>query len=166
MGATTSVLPDSLAVEPGHETSCSVTIRNNGDVVDEFDVELLGAAARWAELDPPTFSLYPGAEREVKLTFRPPRLPSTTAGLVPFGLRVRSQEDPESAFVEEGTLDVAAFDASGAELFPRNSHARLAGTHEIAFDNRGNAPAHVVVGASDADGLLSFALRPPALAAA
>jgi hypothetical protein len=166
MGATTSVLPDSLAVEPGHETSCSVTIRNNGDVVDEFDLEVLGDAGRWAELEPAKLSLYPGAEHEVKLTFRPPRAPSTTAGLMPFGLRVRSQEDPDSSFVAEGSLDVAAFEAVGAELFPRNSHGRLGGTHELAFDNRGNARVDAVVEAGDPDGLLSFSLRPAALAAA
>jgi hypothetical protein len=166
MGATTSVLPDSLAVEPGHETSCIITIRNNGDVVDEFDLEILGDASAWTEVEPRTLSLYPGTEREVELTFRPPRLPSTPAGQVPFGVHVRSQEDPESSHVEEGRLEVAAFEATAAEVFPRNSHGRLAGKHEIAVDNRGNATLDAVVHASDPDGLLSFTIKPPAFAAA
>jgi hypothetical protein len=166
MSVSASVLPSSLAVEPGGEQSCFVQVRNTGQIVDEFVFEVLGDAREWVELDPPKLSLFPAAEGELKLTFRPPRSSSTHAGLVPFGLKITSKQDPEDTFVEEGTLAVAPFYDTGAELTPRTSHGRLLGRHELAFDNRGNTLVNGQLEGFDADNALTFAFKPPALVAA
>jgi hypothetical protein len=165
MGATASVLPETLSVEPGGETSVFVQVTNTGDVVDEFTFEVLGEAARWTTLDPPAMSLYPGSEREVKLIFAPPRSPSVPAGPIVFGLRVASTEDPGSSFVEESELHVLPYADTAAEILPRTSHGRAGAQHEIAFDNRGNAPVNADFDAFDAENMLAFTFRPPALAA-
>lgn len=166
MSVSASVLPSSLAVEPGGEQSCWIQIRNTGQIVDEFVFEVLGDARDWVELDPPKLSLFPAAEGELKLTFRPPRNSSTSAGLVPFGLKVTSKQDPEDTFVEEGALAVAPFYDTGAELTPRTSHGRLLGRHELAFDNRGNTLVNGQLEGFDADHALTFAFKPPAIVAA
>ena len=41
------------------------------------------------------------------------------AGLVPFGIRVWSKEDPEGSTVQEGQLEVGSFLDTSAELLPR-----------------------------------------------
>jgi hypothetical protein len=163
MGATASVLPETLSVEPGGETSVFVQVTNTGDVVDEFTFEVLGEAARWTTLDPPAMSLYPGSEREVRLVFAPPRSPDVPAGRVDFGLRVASTEDPGSSFVEEAEVEVLPYDETAAELTPRTSHGRTGAKHEIAFDNRGNAPVNADFDAWDAENVLAFTFKPPAL---
>jgi len=166
MSVSASVLPSSLAVEPGGEQSCWIQIRNTGEIVDEFVFEVLGDARDWVELDPPKLSLFPAAEGELKLTFRPPRRSTIPAGLVPFGLKVTSKQNPDDTFVEEGAVAVAPFYDTGAELTPRTSHGRLLGRHELAFDNRGNTPVNGQLEGFDADNALTFAFTPPALAAA
>jgi hypothetical protein len=163
MGASASALPVSLAVDPGSEQSCWIQIRNNGEVVDEFTFEVLGEAARWADLDPPALSLFPGAEGELKLSFHPPRVPTTPVGMLPFGLKVTSKERPADAIVEEGALAIAPFDETNAELTPRTSHGRLKGKHELAFDNRGNTAVSGELEGLDPDDALTFSFKPPSV---
>ena len=102
MGASVTLVTPAIAVEPGQSVSITLKVRNTGSVVDEFALDVLGDAAAWAAVEPPTINLFPGAEGEAKAVFRPPRAASTPAGLVPFGLRARSREDPAGSAVEEG----------------------------------------------------------------
>src|SRR5215204_6132614 len=156
MGASASVHPDPVAVEPGGEESIWIKIRNTGEIVDDFVFEILGEPAEWAELEPQSLPLFPGAEGELRLTFRPPRHPITRAGSLPFGVKISSKENSADAIVEEGVLTVAPFVDTAADLMPRTSHGRFGGKHELAFDNRGNVPLEGVLAAGDPDGRLRF----------
>ena len=64
---------------------------------------------------------------------------SPPSGVIAFGLRARSREDPAGSAVEEGSVQVGTFMDPRAELVPRTSRGSRGGTHEIAVDNRGNA---------------------------
>ncbi len=165
MGAFATLSESALEVEPGTPVTVGVTVRNTGTVVDAFKVEPLGEPAPWATVNPPTLSLFPGAEGMVWVTFTPPRLPSTVAGPQPFALKVWSNEDPEGTVVEEGVLAVGTFRDTSVEILPRTSHARgrKPGKHELAIDNRGNTRLNASLTALDKDALLRFALLPPAL---
>lgn len=153
-----------MAVDPGGEVVVALTVRNSGSVVDQFAVEVLGDAGPWATADPPTLSLFPGAQETTRITFRPPRLPSTPAGSVRFGAMVRSREDPDGSTVEEGTLEVGGFLAPSAELAPRTSHGSRTGRHDVALDNRGNLPLQAALEGLDPDRRIRFEFDPPALA--
>ena len=161
MGASIALGQPTLPVEPGKEATLEVTVQNNGTVVDLFTIEVLGDAGGWATADPPTLSLFPGGQEKTRITFRPPREPSATAGLVRFGVMARSKEDPTGSTVEEGALDVAPFLAPTAELVPRTSHGSRSARHELAIDNRGNVPMDAALEGIDADRLLRFDLDPP-----
>jgi hypothetical protein len=151
--------PAALSVEAGAETTCEVRIWNVGDVVDAFDVQVLGPAAAWTTVEPATVPLFPGASGVARLTFRPPRDASVPAGPMPFGARVVSQAaGPATAVVEEGSLDVGPFTEVSAELLPRTSHGRFSGHHRIHLSNRGNTPAAVRLAGSDAEQALTFSL--------
>ena len=163
MGATIALGQPTLPVEPGQEATLEVTVQNNGTVVDQFTIEVLGDAGGWATADPPTLSLFPGGQEKTRITFRPPREPSTTAGLVRFGVMARSKEDPTGSMVEEGALDVAGFMAPSAELVPKTSHGSRSARHELAIDNRGNVPLDAALEGLDADRLLRFDLDPPSV---
>ena len=150
-----------LAVEPGQEATADVRVRNTGSVVDEFTLDVIGDAAGWATADPPVLSLFPGAEGTTKLVFRPPRAASTPAGVVPYGLRARSREDPAGSSVEEGSIEVGSFLDPFAELAPRTSRGSGSGSHDLAIDNRGNARLNAEVEGTDADRNLKFDIKPP-----
>jgi hypothetical protein len=163
MSASATIPPTPLQVEPGSEVSVFVQVRNTGEIVDQYTFEVLGEAAQWARLDPPELSLFPGAEGEIKVSFAPPREATTQSGEIPFGLKVVSKEDPEDSVVEEGLLEVGTYADLGAELLPRTSRGRLAGKHELAFDNRGNRRINAQLTAADPDNKLRFRFSPPAL---
>src|SRR5215212_685676 len=161
MGATIALGQALLPVEPGGEASVEVTLQNNGTVVDQFTIEVLGDAGGWATADPPSLSLFPGAQEKTRITFRPPRAASTPAGNVRFGVMARSREDPAGSTVEEGALDVAPFLVPAAELVPRTSHGSRGARHELAIDNRGNVPMDAALEGIDPDRLLRFDMDRP-----
>jgi hypothetical protein len=163
MGVLAALQQPVVTVEPGGEASVGITLRNTGAVVDQFTVEVLGDAAGWATVEPPSVSLFPGAQGDVRVTFRPPLSSATRAGAVRFGVMVRSKEDPTGSAVEEGTLQVGAFAAPGAELIPRTSHGSRVGRHELAVDNRGNVPIEAALEGIDPDRLVRFDFDPPSL---
>jgi hypothetical protein len=163
VGASVTLVTPAVAVEPGQTAAIAVKVRNTGSVVDEFALDVLGDAAAWATVEPPSMNLFPGAEGEAKAVFRPPRLASTPAGLVPFGLRARSREDPAGSAVEEGNVTVGAFSDPYAELVPRTSRGSGGGSHDVAVDNRGNARLSAEIEAIDTDQQLRFDVKPPAV---
>lgn len=163
MGAITSLEQPSLAVTPGEQAHCVVQIRNTGSIVDQFAVDVIGDAQQWATAEPRVVNLMPGDVGTVALTFAPPRGPEARAGLTPFGVRVKSREDPEGSVVEEGAITVAPFTELRAEVTPRTSHGRLRGRHELVIDNLGNGPAEVELIATDSEERLRFRFRQPTL---
>lgn len=166
MGATASLESKALSVEPGAEASVRMRVLNTGQVVDEFTLEVLGDAATWATVTPLTIPLFPGKDAIAMITFRPPRTPQTTAGQMPFGVRVQSREDPAGSVVEEGALTVGTFANTTAELVPKNSRGSRSGVHEVAVDNRGNGSMQAALTAGDQDKLLEYSFNPTSLVVA
>lgn len=163
MGATAVLSRESVTVDPGGETQSEVKVRNTGTIVDQYQLEVLGDAAGWTLVEPPTLSLFPGDEGVATLRFRPPRDAATGAGLVPFGVRVASKEDPAGSTVEEGTVEVGRFNDTFAELLPRTAHGRRRARYELAIDNRGNTRVNARLAAADPDNLLRFTFDEPAV---
>jgi hypothetical protein len=161
VGASVALTAPAVAVEPGSEATLEFKLRNTGSVVDEFTLGILGDAAGWAAVVPPTISLFPGAEETGRIVFRPPRSASVPAGPMPFGLHAVSREDAAGSSVEEGTVQVGPFMDPFAELVPRTSRGSRSGSHDLAVDNRGNVRLNAEVEAADADRLLQFDVNPP-----
>jgi hypothetical protein len=161
MGAAASLEPHALDVDPGGVATCTVTVRNTGTVVDELVFSVLGPAGEWADIQPPSLSLFPGAEGTATVRFRPPRDATTRSGRIPFGLRVASREDPTGSVVEEGAITVSSYGAITAELMPRTARGRRGARYEIAVDNRGNSERTIRLTATDPAEALRFAFDPP-----
>jgi hypothetical protein len=155
-----------VTLESGKSAALEVTVRNSGTVVDEFTLEVLGAPAPWARLEPPRISLFPGAEGKVALIFSPPRDSSVGAGAQPFAVKVTSREDPLASVVEEGVVEVGVFAEPFAELVPRTARGRGSARYDLAVDNRGNSLLNAELAPSDPDQLLRFECSPPGIAVA
>jgi hypothetical protein len=152
-----------LVLPPGGEASCELHIQNRGDIVEGYRLEVLGEAARWATVEPPTLTVYPGTQAGARIVFHIPRGYDVPAADVAFGVRVVPVEHPENAVVPEATLRIGAYAETTAELVPRTSRTRRVATHDIAVDNRGNAPLKVDLAAGDPDNALKLKVRPAAL---
>jgi hypothetical protein len=149
MGASASLERAEVSVDPGSEGTVQLRVRNNGNVVDQMTFEVVGNAAPWIDVEPPSVSLFPGAEETVIVRFAPPRQPEVVPGPTPFGVKVLSHEDPEGSVVEEGVVDVGLFSQRSLELYPVMQRGRRRGSYDIAIDNRGNAPIDVSFAGSD-----------------
>jgi hypothetical protein len=156
MGASASLERAEVSVDPGTEGTVQLRVRNNGNVVDQMTFEVVGTAAPWIDVEPPSVSLFPGAEETVIVRFAPPRQPDVVPGPTPFGVRVLSHEDPEGSVVEEGVVDVGLFAQRSIELYPVMQRGRRRGSYDVAVDNRGNAPIDVSFAGSDPEGTCRY----------
>jgi hypothetical protein len=163
MPAALSILTPLVTAQPGGEGEAKVLIRNTGTIVDQFAVNLLGDASAWARPEPGVVSLFPNSEQEVTIRFSPPRSSAVTAGTIPFGVRVTSQEEPDFSIVEEGAVQIGGFSSVEAKLVPRTSEGKSHAVHRIEVTNTGNAPVTAALSAGDPDELLAFDLEPSTL---
>ncbi|GGJ80305.1 hypothetical protein GCM10010123_07830 [Pilimelia anulata] len=155
-----SLEPADPTLRPGGETQCALTVRNTGDAVESYHLDVVGPAATWATVEPPDLTVFPGTEGHAMVTFRPPRSATAPAGPVPYGIRVAPREHPETTSVPEGTATLLPFADTTGEVVPRLSRSRRTGVHRIVIDNRGNVPLTVGLSAVDPDNALRFRLRP------
>ena len=149
-----------VSADPGGEGVAELSVKNTGSVVDQFVFNLLGDASAWARCDPPMVSLFPGAEETVRIRFSPPRSHSVTAGLVTYGVRITSHEDPEFSLVEEGNVQVGGFSALSLKVVPRTSQGKRDAKHRVEISNTGNASLTASLDATDPDALLAFKFDP------
>ncbi|TDP68521.1 COG1470 family protein [Actinokineospora alba] len=163
MGATTSLAGKELSVTPGATVTSTVQIRNSGTLVDQFTVDVVGDAVEWTTVEPSIINLMPGTEGQVTVTFAPPRDSTVLAGIVPFGIRVLSREEPAASMVEEGAIQVEPFTDLQIELIPKTSKGRRKAKHELIVDNAGNCPMAVELTAMDPDDELKLDIDHPIL---
>ncbi|MEU6920199.1 MULTISPECIES: hypothetical protein [unclassified Streptomyces] len=147
MSLTASLDESSVTAAPGEETALPLRILNSGSTVEEYRFEVVGACAAWSAVEPATLSLYPGDSQTVSFMLRPPRDSTVLAAETPFGIRVVPTSEQGDTVVPEGRVTVLPFTETTAELVPRSSHGAWRGRHQLAVDNRGNAPVTVRLGA-------------------
>ena len=162
---TTSATLDSSSVQlqAGEQVVIPLQIRNNGEIVEGYQIEVVGPPAAWSTVEPATVSLYPGSSTTATVSFHPPRSSTVPAGELKFGVIVTPTEHPDEAVVPEGVVEVLPFLDTTAELLPRTSQGRRQGRHQVAVDNRGNVPVTTVLAATDPTGKVKFAVSPQAL---
>ena len=158
MGATTSLASRQLSVTPGQAVEAEILVRNNGTLVDQFTLDIVGDSREWAEVEPRVMNLLPGQDGTAVVKFSPPRNSSVPAGQMPFGVRVLSREDPPNSSVAEGVVDVEPFMDLQLELSPKTSKCRTKAVHEVVVDNSGNYPIAVEVLTNDPEEQLKLSL--------
>lgn len=132
-----------MTVSPGGTATTTLTVRNDGDIVEAYTLEVVGDCAAWSTVEPARVSLYPGTSETVTLTFAPPRSHEVKAGETPLAVRVLPAEHPESVVVPEGTVTVEPFHELRTELEPRRRRGWLGARFRTAVQNKGNTPVDV-----------------------
>ncbi|MGH9129645.1 MAG: hypothetical protein ACRDY2_11955 [Acidimicrobiales bacterium] len=160
MGATASLSASAISIQPGGTATVEVLVRNNGSVVDELTLRILGEAVAWAVVEPASLSLFPQTEGTARVTFSPPSSSFPRAGPQAFGVMVSSREDPEGSVVEEGTVDIAPFTDTLVELIPHAGRGWRSAHYRLAVDNRGNVPVSYQLTGLDPNGSLNLYIRP------
>lgn len=147
-------------VEPGSEARVTVTVYNPTTIVEEYTVEVLGAAAAWSTVEPAGLNIMPGEHRTATVVLHPPRYPAPPAGSTPFAVRCVSRLNRMNAAVAEADVVVGGFREVNVRVAPARSKGIWRGKHRIVVANRGNLPARVWLAADESGDELRFKFRP------
>ncbi|MGW5647443.1 COG1470 family protein [Saccharopolyspora sp. NPDC003752] len=145
-----------VVVNPGGEATTTLTVRNDTEIVEAYEFEVVGECAAWTTVEPTRLSLYPGTQDVVTLHLRPPRSPEVRAGEVPLAVRVVPVERPDLVTVPETTVIITPFHRLKAALIPQRRRAWRTGRYEVELHNRGNTPAAIPLSATDPAEQLNF----------
>ncbi|WP_406459203.1 hydrolytic protein [Streptomyces sp. NBC_00876] len=149
-----------VTVSPGAGATSTLTVRNDGDIVEAYTLEVVGDCAAWTTVEPARVSLYPGTSETVTVRLAPPRSHEVRAGEVPLGVRVLPAEHPESVAVPELTVVVEPFHELRAKLEPGRRRGWLGARFRTSVQNLGNTPVDVVFTAKQAGEELRLAFTP------
>ncbi|WP_156213117.1 hypothetical protein [Lentzea aerocolonigenes] len=144
-----SLSQEAVEVVPGEVATIDLTIRNTGGVVDQFMLDVMGAATEWTTVEPQSVNLMPDQEATARIEFAPPRSSDVAAEELYFAVRVMSVEDTENTVVEEGVVEVREFRELAAEIVPSRTTGRRKGRTQLAVDNLGNTMAFVSLNGFD-----------------
>ncbi|MFI6727346.1 hydrolytic protein [Streptomyces sp. R-74717] len=149
-----------VTVSPGAEATTTLTVRNDGDIVEAYTLEVVGDCAAWSTVEPARVSLYPGTSEVVTVRLAPPRSHEVRAGEIPLGVRVLPTEHPESVVVPEATVVVEPFHELQAELDPRRRRGWLGARFRTSVQNKGNTAVDVTLTGKQAGEELRLVLTP------
>ncbi|GAA2686745.1 hypothetical protein LV78_007887 [Actinosynnema pretiosum] len=135
-----------------------MTVRNDSDVVEAYEFEVVGECAPWTSVEPARLSLYPGTSGQVAVLLRPPRASTPRAGEIPLGVRVLPSERPEAVAVSETTVVVEPFGQQRAELVPQRRRAWRSARYHVRLHNEGNTAVSVALSAAALDDRLTYEL--------
>lgn len=155
--------PDGPHLPGAEPASLQVSVRNTGDLVMAYTLEVLGALARYARVEPATLNLYPGTEGSATVTVLVPRGAEVGSGDFPTAVKVTPTEFPGESVTQETSITVLPYQETTAELIPRTSRGRRGAVHDLAIDNRGNTTIVALVKGQDGSNVLSFEAKPQSL---
>lgn len=160
-GPVLAIEQTSLQVEPGGEVRARVRVTGDGPETERFLLEVLGDAARWAQLEPRHVSMPPGTvERIVEVVFRPPHSSAAQPKVVPFGVRALSITDRDRSALVEGDLLVTPVRDVHAGIEPGAAAGRWGAGYVVRLANRGIGPVPLRIIGADPTGALRFAVAP------
>jgi hypothetical protein len=156
-----SVRDARIRVEPGQVATTELAIRNPSGIVETYDVSVLGPAAAWVSVDPPSVSLFPGDEQDVTLTVQPPMASRIVAGEYAVGVQVTSQVRRESTATAETVVIVPPFYRFRILQAQSAYTVRTKATTLVRIVNDGNSTVTYSVQALDPEGFMKVAPKNP-----
>jgi hypothetical protein len=140
-----------LTVEPGGKAEIGLSVANTGTTVDAYLIEVSGVDPLWVNSTTPPSYLNPADRFELKITFAPPNLAMSKAGLYPVRVRVTrtgsittyAGQPPVdttlqfSADLALTVLPMAVLDF-GVELYPRDFLRQNAKAVSLTLTNKAN----------------------------
>ena len=145
-----------MVVTPGEETTLTLAVRNDSDIVEAYTFEVLGECEPWTTIEPSRLPLYPGTSERVTVRLRPPRSSAVRAGEVPLGIRVVPAERPQAVVVAETMIIIEPFGQQQVELVPKRRRAWRSARYHVEVRNDGNTPVTVALAAPETDDQLGY----------
>ena len=168
-GESASGEPVAVEVEPGARVTILGLIRNQSEVVDNFDLSVRGLPEGWWTVTPATAYLVPYGtsgtyEQEIEIHLHPPRAPEAHARAWSFEVVAISRAHGSQAATAPASVDVRPYFDIATELRPERRSGRLKARYTLTVRNRANARTEVAVSAEDTDGECQFRFAQPSVA--
>ena len=156
-----------LSVEPGQRDRVLALVRNQGTIVDNYQLRVEGMPDSWWSIYPDTVYLVPFGtggtyEQEVEIHIHPPRSPEAKAKLWELQLVAHSKAHDRSAASVPFGLVIDPYTETSTSIRPQRAKGRRKAHYDVAVENKANAPVLVALEGEDADDELDFGFnRPP-----
>ncbi len=154
-----TVVPTAFAVPPGDTAEATATLRNLGQSVDQFTLNVEGLDPNWYTLPVSSVALFPNDQDALRIILHPPQTAKTKAGSYPFRIKVTSQENPEEIGTVDLAIEIRALPGLEMDISPQRLAGRK-GTYQITVNNMGDSEATLHLEASDARRRLRYYLQP------
>ena len=161
--------PVVVEVEPGSRATILGLVRNQSDVVDNFDLAVRGLPEGWWTVTPATAYLVPYGtsgtyEQEFEIHLHPPRAPEAHARSWAFEVVAVSRAHGGEAASAPASVAIQPYFDIAYELRPERRSGRLKARYTLTVRNRANARTEVAVTAEDTDGECEFRFAQPSVA--
>jgi beta-lactam-binding protein with PASTA domain len=166
-GAETAVV--SVNVEPGARATILGLIRNQSDVVDNFDLSVRGIPQDWWTITPATAYLVPYGtsgtyEQEVQIHIHPPRTPQAQARAWSLEVVAVSRSYGGEVAAAPASVTIGPYFDIATELHPERASGRLKARYRLTIRNRANARTTLAIAAEDTDAECEFRFAEPSVA--
>jgi eukaryotic-like serine/threonine-protein kinase len=149
------IQPAKLEIIPGGHAQVKVEIFNQGDLVDHYNLEVLGLPRNWVGVNDTRSELMPGTSATLTFDIHPPLDASAREGLHNYKVVVRSASRSGESVTVPGELIVKPFERFSAELHP--SQLSHGGITQITIHNEGNAERTYSLAGKDPANAIEFA---------
>jgi beta-lactam-binding protein with PASTA domain len=159
----------SVSVAPGGRATVVGLIRNQSDVVDNFDLSIRGLPDGWWTIAPATAYLVPYGsggtyEQEVQIHLHPPRSPQAQARAWSFEVVAVSRAFGGEAAAAPASVTIESYTEIATEIRPDRSAGRLKARFVLTVHNKANARTELDLAAEDTDGECRFRFAEPRIA--
>jgi beta-lactam-binding protein with PASTA domain len=156
-----------LSVEPGQRDRVLALVRNQGTIVDNYQLRVEGMPDSWWSIYPDTVYLVPFGtggtyEQEVEIHIHPPRSPEAKAQLWQLQVVAHSKAQERTAAAVPLGLVIEPYTETSTNIRPQRAKGRRKAHYDVAVENKANAPVLVALEGEDQDDELDFGFnRPP-----
>jgi len=156
-----------LSVEPGQRDRVMALVRNQGSIVDNYQLRVEGMPDSWYSIYPDTVYLVPFGtggtyEQEVEIHIHPPRAPEAVAKLWDLQVVAHSKAQGRTAATAPMGLVIEPYTETATTLRPQRGKGRRKAHYDVAVQNKANAPVLIALEGEDQDDELDFGFnRPP-----
>lgn len=161
---TVALQPDHLELKPGGTAGVTVAITNVSDIVEHYQVTLVGLPSDdyWTA-EPAVTKLRPGETARIDLRISLPERGGVLGGRYPLGVLVTSTYQEDVSRSVDLPLDVGAVSGITLSATPVTVTGKTAAVYSLSLTNDGNIDVPVELKAVDDQGRADITITPPTL---